>query len=409
MITTVKGTRDILPPESFTWNRVEAVAREVFHGFGYGEIRTPLMEPTELFTRGIGEDTDIVNKEMYTFPDKKGRSLTLRPEGTAPVARAYISNGMHALPHPLRLYYIGPMFRYERPQKGRYRQFFQIGAEILGPEEPAADVEMFSLLVDFLDRLEFTDLAVGLNSVGCEACRPGYRDALRAVLVAHKDELCVDCVRRIDTNPLRVLDCKEPSCQPVKALLPSIGGHLCETCSAHLRIVEEGLQNLKIPYELNDRLVRGLDYYTRTVFEVVSGKLGAQNAICGGGRYNQLIADLGGPKVPGIGFAIGQDRLVEILPEAFKAKIKPGLDYFIVPVSPGELIAAFDLAAKLRAKGKSAGVALDGKGLKKGLKFAAATGAVRALILGEEEIKSGEVVVKNLATGEQEKKKIGEL
>jgi len=409
MITTVKGTRDILPPDSFVWNRVEAVAREVFHGFGYGEIRTPLMEPTELFTRGIGEDTDIVNKEMYTFPDKKGRSLTLRPEGTAPVARAYISNAMHALPHPLRLYYIGPMFRYERPQKGRYRQFGQIGAEILGPEEPAADVEMFALLVDFLNRLEFTDLAVGLNSVGCEACRPGYRDALRAVLVAHKDELCVDCVRRIDTNPLRVLDCKEASCQAVKALLPSIGGHLCETCSAHLRFVEEGLATLKLPYELNDRLVRGLDYYTRTVFEVVSGKLGAQNAICGGGRYNQLIADLGGPKVPGIGFAIGQDRLIEILPETFKAKIKPGLDYYIVPVSPNELIAAFELASRLRRGGHTAGVALDGKGLKKGLKFAAATGALRALILGEEELKAGEVVVKYLNTGEQVRKKIDEL
>ncbi len=409
MIATVKGTRDILPPESFVWNRVEAVAREVFHSFGYGEIRTPLMEPTELFTRGIGEDTDIVNKEMYTFPDKKGRSLTLRPEGTAPVARAYISNNMQTLPHPLRLYYIGPMFRYERPQKGRYRQFFQIGAEILGPEEPAADVEMFSLLVDFLNRLEFTDLAVGLNSVGCEACRPGYRAALQAVLQEHKGELCVDCVRRIDTNPLRVLDCKEAGCQPVKKLLPSIGGHLCETCSAHLRFVEEGLNALKIRFELNDRLVRGLDYYTRTVFEVVSGRLGAQNAICGGGRYDRLISDLGGPKVPGIGFAIGQDRLIEILPESFKAKVKPGLDYFIVPVSPNELLPAFELAAKLREQGRSAGVALDGKGLKKGLKFAAATGAVSALILGEEEIKNGEVVVKNLATGEQVKKKIDEL
>jgi len=239
------------------------------------------MEPTELFTRGIGEDTDIVNKEMYTFPDKKGRSLTLRPEGPppSPAPTSPIICRRCRTPAPL-LY--RPHVPVRAAAEGAIPAVLSDRGRDPGPEEPAADVEMFSLLVDFLNRLEFTDLAVGLNSVGCEACRPGYRDALRAVLVAHKDELCVDCVRRIDTNPLRVLDCKEPSCQPVKAMLPSIGGHLCETCSAHLRFVEEGLQNLKIPYELNDRLVRGLDYYTRTVFEVVSGRLGAQNAICGG-------------------------------------------------------------------------------------------------------------------------------
>ena len=409
MITTVKGTRDILPPDSYIWNRVEVLAAEVFQGFGYGEIRTPLMEPTELFTRSIGEDTDIVNKEMYTFLDKKGRSLTLRPEGTAPVARAYISNSMHTLPHPLRLYYVGPMFRYERPQKGRYRQFFQIGAELIGLEEPAADLEMLSLLVAFLSKLEFTDLSVGLNSVGCDACRPGYRDGLRAVLVAHKDELCADCVRRIDTNPLRVLDCKEEGCQHVKALLPPISGYLCGDCRTHLDFLLDGLKRLGVSFEINDRLVRGLDYYTRTVFEVVSGKLGAQNAICGGGRYNKLISDLGGPQVPGIGFAIGQDRLIEILPEAFKAKVKSGLDYYVIPISANELLPAFDIAAKLRARGFKVGVALEGKGPRKGLKFASTAGAEHAIILGEDEVRSGELVIKNLATGAQEKKKLSEL
>ncbi len=403
MIQAVKGTRDILPPESYLWNVVEEIAIKTFKSYGYLEIRTPAMEPLELFKRSIGEDTDIVNKEMYVFEDKRGRKLALRPEGTAPVARAYLTNQLQNQSHPLRFFYLGPMFRYERPQKGRYRQFYQIGVEILGLENSEADAEIMELLFTFLKRLEFKDLAINLNSVGCNECRKEYVKVLREYFEKEKEKLCENCLTRLNKNPLRILDCKEISCEKIKDKAPTVNNFLCEGCKNHFEKTTNFLNSLLIPYEINHKLVRGLDYYTRTVFEVVSKELGSQNAICGGGRYNKLISDLGGPQVPGIGFAIGEDRLIGILPEKFIGENSYKVDFFIIPVSEKETVFCFHLAQGIRKKGQNAILYLEGKGVKKGLAKANQIKAINAIIVGEEEIKNGEVTIKNLNEGTQEK------
>lgn len=401
MIQRPRGTRDLLPPETRLWQAVEGIAREVFQAFGAEEIRTPIFEPTELFVRSVGETTDIVHKEMYTFTDRKGRSLTLRPEGTASVARAWIENGLGDRSQPLRLYYLGPMFRYERMQRGRYRQFAQIGLEILGADTPLADAEVLTALYEFLGRLGFDDLEVHLNNLGDPEDRPRYLEVIRQTLSPHLGELCGDCRRRLEENPLRVLDCKVPRCSELAAEVPAVDGVASAASRAHVAGVEEQLARLAIPFRRNPRLVRGLDYYLRTVFEVVSPQLGTSTVVCGGGRYDRLIADLGGPPVPGIGFAVGEDRLIEVLPDSFRAAVLQRPRLYVVPL--GETAAAHALAharAWVRA-GVELELEVTGRSLRASLKRAAKEGFAAVAILGEEELAAGEVTVREMASGDQ--------
>jgi histidyl-tRNA synthetase len=319
----VKGTRDLLPPETAIWSAVEDVARKTFALYGFQEVRTPLLEHTELFVRTVGEATDIVGKEMYTFPDRKGRSLTLRPESTAAVARAFLEAGMQAGPLPARLFYIGPQFRYERPQKGRYRQFHQIGAELLGDASPWADAEVLLMLERFLQALGFRELEVLVNTVGDAESRAGYAEALRAYLTPRRDQLGEDSQRRLELNPLRILDTKDPAERQLLDGAPKLADHLTAKAKDHFAVVLAALERFGVKHRVSERLVRGLDYYTDTVFEIVSRDLGAQDALCGGGRYDELVSDLGGQRTPSIGFAIGEDRLVEVLPAEFRERVKP--------------------------------------------------------------------------------------
>ena len=410
MIKAVRGTRDLLPPETALWNFVEATVREVFRAYNFHEIRTPVFESTELFARGVGEETDIVSKEMYTWKDQgraesdKGQSLTLRPENTAGVVRAYIEHklwdrGLN------KLFYIGPQFRRERPQKGRYRQFYQIGAEVIGSatsgsESPARDAEILELLATLLDRLGITGWQLQLNSIGCANDRAAYNEALRKALEPVKDKMCSDCQRRAVTNPLRVFDCKVPEDQPIIEKLPRISEFLDEPCRRHFEQVQEILNSVGVPFTLNDRLVRGLDYYTRTAFEFTHGNLGAQNAILGGGRYDGLSEGLGGPPAPGIGFAIGEDRLVMSLGKTAEDVLRKP-DVYIAPLGPGMNKEAARLARELRKHDIVVELGDEGFRLKKSLETASKLGAQYALIAGENELSTGVFALKNLATGEQ--------
>src|SRR6266851_3119626 len=382
MIKAVKGTRDILPPSSAVWNQVEAITRELFRTFNYQEIRTPIIEETALFARGVGQDTDIVSKEMYTFEDRDGSSITLRPEATASVMRAYIEHRLDQTPGLQKLYYIGPMFRRERPQKGRYRQFYQIGAEAIGSESPAIDAEVIEMVVEILSRAGLKDFGVLLNSVGCSDCRPRFIAKLREELAGVADKLCVDCRRRVETNPLRVLDCKVEADQPIIDKLPSILDYLCEVCRPHFDAVRRYLDDRGIAYEVKPRLVRGLDYYMRTTFEVVHGSLGAQNSVLGGGRYDGLAESLGS-KVhsPGIGFSIGEDRLVMSV-EGDRTTIP--LDLFIAPLGEPALRHAAVMARDFRRAGLSVEL-VEGK-LKRVMELANKLGARYTLIVGENEM-----------------------
>src|SRR3984893_14761911 len=358
----VKGTRDILPPASGVWNRVEAVAREVFRTYNYQEIRTPLFEETALFARGVGEDTDIVGKEMYTWEDRDGASLTLRPEATASVIRAYIEHRLDQIPGVKKFYYIGPMFRRERPQKGRYRQFYQIGAEAIGSESPIVDAEVIEMVVELLRRAGLEGFHLILNSVGCATCRPRFMAALKEKLAAIAPTLCADCQRRATTNPLRVLDCKVPADQADIDTLPSILDYLCEDCRAHFHVVQAHLVSRGIPFEVRPRLVRGLDYYMRTTFEITHGSLGAQNAVLGGGRYDGLAEALGSKvPAPGIGFSIGEDRLVMSVEEAHPEAQQPNVDGFLAPLGDAAALHAGEIAAELRAAGISVERSVDKK------------------------------------------------
>ncbi len=394
----VKGTRDILPPASAVWNHVEAVAREVFRTFNYQEIRTPIFEETALFARGVGEDTDIVGKEMYTWEDRDGSSLTLRPENTASVMRAYIEHRLDQIPGVKKLYYMGPMFRRERPQKGRYRQFYQIGAEAIGSESPIIDAEVIEMVVEVLKRAGLEGFHLILNSVGCAQCRPAFNALLREKLAEVASTLCEDCQRRAVTNPLRVLDCKVPGDQATIDTLPSILDHLCPECHEHFKVVQDHLHNRGIRYEIRPRMVRGLDYYMRTTFEITHGALGAQNAVLGGGRYDGLAESLGSRvAAPGIGFSIGEDRLVMSVEGSYPPPI---VDLFLVPLAGVAEKYAGDLAAELRGAGISVERSVDRK-LKRALEVANKAGARFVLILGEDEMASETFSVKNMATGEQ--------
>ena len=401
MIKAVKGTRDILPPASAVWNRVEAQAREVFRAFNYHEIRTPIFEETALFARGVGEDTDIVGKEMYTWQDRDGSSLTLRPEATASVMRAYIEHRLDQIPGIKKFYYMGPMFRRERPQKGRYRQFFQIGAEAIGSDSPIVDAEVIEMVVDLLRKAGLDGFHLILNSVGDANCRPQFMAALKDKLATIAPTLCADCQRRATTNPLRVLDCKVPEDQAAIDTLPSILDHLCEDCHAHFHVVQAHLVSRGIPFEVRPRLVRGLDYYMRTTFEITHGSLGAQNSVLGGGRYDGLAEALGSKiPAPGIGFSIGEDRLVMSVEEAHPGAHPPPVDVFLAPFGDAAEQHAGTLAAELRAAGISVERSVDRK-LKRALETANKMGARFALIIGDNEIAAGTYLMKDMASGEQ--------
>jgi histidyl-tRNA synthetase len=405
----VKGTRDLLPPETAVWAAVEAVARRVFTAYGYGEVRTPVLEETELFVRSVGETTDIVGKEMYTFPDKKGRSLTLRPENTAPVVRAFVEHGMHQLPAPVKLFYIGPQFRYERPQAGRYRQFHQIGAELLGDPGPEADAEVILMLMRFLRELRFTDLVVLLNTVGDRASRVAYGEALRDFLRPHAGELGEDSRRRLERNPVRLLDTKVPHEQELLAAAPALSEFLSPESRSHFGQVIAWLQESGVPYRTEPRLVRGLDYYTHTVFEIAAKGLGAQNAIVGGGRYDHLVAELGGPDIPGVGFAIGEDRLIELLPEEFRLAALPPAPVVVVLVGGALAADVLGLAEGLREAGVPTLVDAKQRSLKAALRGAEKRGARYVVLVGDEENVTGQATVKDLATGEQVRVPRGEV
>jgi histidyl-tRNA synthetase len=409
MIRKVKGTRDILPPESRLWVAVEAVANRVFGGFGYEEIRLPILEPTELFVRSVGEDTDIVSKEMYTFADRKDRSLTLRPEGTAGVARAYIENGLGQRPQPLRLSYLGPMFRYEKMQRGRYRQFAQIGIELIGASTPQADVEVLLALHSFLSELGFDDLVIVLNNLGDPEDRPRFIERFKTELEEFRAELCTDCQRRWEANPLRILDCKVARCRELVADTTPVAEVVSDGARTHVEAVEKGLASLEIPVRRSPRLVRGIDYYLRTVFEVVSPKLGEDTVICGGGRYDRLISDLGGAQVPATGFAIGEDRLIEVLPESFRRRILERPSVAVLPIGDAANAAALAVAKTLVMAGISAHTEVTGRSLKAGLKWAAKIEARAAVILGENEIADHTAIVRDLEKGEQETVALGEV
>jgi histidyl-tRNA synthetase len=412
MLKSPRGTRDLLPPDTALWNFVEAAVRDVFRAYNFHEIRTPIFESTELFARGVGEETDIVSKEMFTWEDRgraesdKGQSLTLRPENTAGVVRAYIEHklwdrGLN------KLFYIGPQFRRERPQKGRYRQFYQIGAEVIGPaaagsQSPARDAEILELLAALLDRVGIANWTLELNSVGCPADRVKFNEALRKALQPVVGKMCADCQRRAETNPLRVFDCKVPEDQPIIKTLPTISQFLDEDCRTHYDQVKEILNALPIPYVENPRLVRGLDYYQKTAFEFTHGSLGAQNAILGGGRYDGLSEALGGPPAPGIGFAIGEDRLVLSLMETASADSvirKP--DVYVAPLGGGMNREAARVASELRRHDLVVDLGDESFRLKKSFEVADKMGARFILIVGENEVAAGAFALKHLASGEQ--------
>jgi histidyl-tRNA synthetase len=393
--------RDLLPPETEVWARVEATARAVFSRYGFAEIRTPVLEETELFVRSVGEETDIVGKEMYTFTDKRGKSLTLRPENTAPVARAFAEHGLREWPQPVRLFYIGPQFRYERPQRGRFRQFYQIGAELLGDPGPWSDAEIVLMLMSFLGELGFRDLTALINTVGDAESRAVYRERLRAYLLPRAAELGEDSRRRLDTNPLRILDTKAPDEIALLAGAPRLEDSLTEASTRHFRDFLAALETCGVPFEVTDRLVRGFDYYTHTVFEIVSPGLGAQNAIVGGGRYDKLIEEVGGPPTPAIGFAIGLDRLIEILPASTRDRQVSEPLIYAVAVGEVPALEVLRLAEEMRGQGLRVTPELSSSSMRTALRRADRMGVDYVALLGAAELEKGEVTIKDFRSGEQ--------
>lgn len=397
-IQKIKGFADLFPPDSGVFSFIEATARDVFSRYGYRELRLPVLERTELFARSIGEETDVVQKEMYTFPDRKGRSLTLRPEATAGVMRALVED-KRAGEGLVKYFAHGPMFRYERPQKGRMRQFHQIDVEAVGSPDALLDAEVLLMLEQYLRALGLANLTVELNSLGCKACRPVFLDTLREFLKGmHKERLCEDCMRRKLTNPLRVLDCKVPQCKEFTADAPKITDHLCPECAEHFAVVRGALDDAGLGYTLNPRLVRGLDYYVRTTFEIVSGDIGAQSSVAGGGRYDGLVASLGGPDVPGVGFACGMERLALLIDRDLEA----APDFFLAVLDASGLAKGLLLAQGLRRAGFGGEAPFAAKSAKSQLRAADKSGARFCLVLGTDELAAGTVVVKDMRAGGQE-------
>ncbi len=400
MIQLIRGFKDILPNEIELWKHIEQTAMMLFESFGFRQIRIPVLEKAELFQRSIGEHTDIVEKEMYTFPTSKGELITLRPEATASVVRSYIQQRLYAKDPIQKLYTIGPMFRKERPQKGRYRQFYQINAEAFGVSSPYMDAQLIFMLTVFFQRLSITGLKVHLNSLGCPACRPAFKRALSEMLMERSDALCSECIRRRGTNPLRVLDCKVPGCQEVVKNAPAITDYLCEDCARHFDEVKASLGRMDIPYEVSPRLVRGLDYYTRTAFEIQTDELGAQNAVAGGGRYDNLVEALGGPSQPAIGFAIGLDRLVDLaLTKTRVPELPP--DIFIAAMGEAARQKAFEWSCELGREGVKTEVDFSSRSLKALMKRANRLGAGHVLIVGDQELDQGTAILRNMRTKAQ--------
>lgn len=410
MINIPKGTKDVLPEESYKWHYVEKTVREVARAFCVNEIRTPSFEHTELFLRGVGDTTDIVNKEMYTFEDKGGRSITLKPEGTAGVARAFIENSLYGNAQPTKMYYITPVFRYEKPQAGRLREHHQFGIEYYGAFSPAADVEVMMLAKTIFDKFGVGNLVLNINSIGCPECRKKYNAALKSYLGARLDDMCPMCRERFDKNPLRILDCKEEGCKAITKDAPSVIDYLCDDCRAHHESVCRQLDALGVNYVVNPRIVRGLDYYTRTVFEFISSNIGAQGTVCAGGRYNNLVEQVGGKPCPAVGFGMGIERLLLVLESlglSVGEKYVP--DVYFAPVCDKARDITPALALKLRVKGLSVDYDIMDRGFKPQLKYANKTGVKYLVILGEDEIAKGTASVKDMQSGEQVEVALSEL
>ena len=403
MINIPKGTKDVLPQESYKWQFVEKTARDVARRFNVSEIRTPTFEHTEVFLRGVGETTDIVNKEMYTFLDKGGRSITLKPEGTAGVARAFVENGMSSQVLPAKLFYITQCFRYERPQAGRLREFHQFGVEFLGATDANIDAETILLAKTFLDEVGIKNITLYLNSIGCKECRKKYEQALKDYLNQNVDQMCELCKDRLQKNPLRTLDCKNDTCKKITADAPKILDYICDDCKAHFEKVQKLLTIAGVEFKVNPNIVRGLDYYTRTVFEFVSENIGAQGTVCGGGRYDGLIKQLGGNDVSGIGFAVGIERILMLL-ENLGVEIpnQNGVEYYFAPMGEKESEKAFELVTKLRAKGITADFDHMNRSIKAQFKYADKIGAKKVAVIGSDELSNNSVKVKEMTTGNEE-------
>jgi histidyl-tRNA synthetase len=405
-----KGTQDILPEDISKWYHIENTIKEILNKYGYKEIRTPIFEHTELFVRGIGESTDIVTKEMFTFPDRKGRSLTLRPEGTAPVVRAYLENRMDRNSKVVKLFYLGSMFRCEKPQAGRFRQFNQFGIEIIGTKSPAADAEVILTVLEIYRKLGLKNLEILINSVGCIKCRIDYIQKLKKYLKDKKDFLCPECKERYNKNPLRALDCKKDSCKKIIEAAPIITENLCQECETHFSEVKSYLDDQKIVFHEDPRLVRGLDYYTKTAFEIISGGLGAQNAIGGGGRYDDLVEELGGKPTPAVGFAAGIERMIIAMDQQrVEWPAEKRLDIFVAKVDEKNKDTAFRLLQEIRSTGLSADMDYSGGSLKSQMRIANKIGARYTVIVGEEELSKNMVILRNMQTKEQKEVKIGNL
>ncbi len=402
MIQAPKGTRDILPSEIHRWHYIQNTYKKLCNSFGYKEIRIPVFEHTELFQRGVGDTTDVVQKEMYTFQDKGGRSITLRPEGTAGIVRSYIENGMASLPQPVKVFYDLTAYRYENVQKGRYREFHQFGVETFGAAGPAIDVEVISILYMFFERLGLSKTGLNINSIGCPKCRSVYHEKLKEYFRPHLSELCGNCKERFERNPLRLLDCKETGCKRLIAGAPSLQDYLCDDCRAHFEGLKSGLDNLGIEYKVDPGIVRGLDYYTRTVFEFISDNVGTQGTICGGGRYDGLVETCGGAPTPGIGFALGVERLMmELDSQGITIEEPPAPELYIATLGQKASDFAQQLIYKLRSYNVSAETDLMARSLKAQMKYADKKGFTYTVVLGDDEIESGKGVLKDMRTGDQ--------
>ncbi|MCW2278055.1 histidine--tRNA ligase [Heliophilum fasciatum] len=399
-----RGVKDLLPKQTKQWHKVEAVIRQITREYGFEEIRTPIFEHSEVFHRGVGETTDIVQKETYDFTDRGGRELTLRPEGTAPTVRALLEHKLYAGPLPVKLYYVGPMFRFGRPQAGRLRQFHQFGIEVFGSASARVDAEVMAMAMDFYGRLGLTDLELLLNSIGCPTCRPGHREALQQFLAPKVGELCSDCQKRFEKNPMRILDCKNERCQELSQGAPTTVEYLCTDCADHFNEVKTLLDSAGVTYTLDDRLVRGLDYYTKTAFEIVSRQIGAQSSIGGGGRYDQLVETLGGPTTPGIGFGLGLERVLLTMENQglLADDDQEQRDLFIATAGAGTAAVAFRLMQELRQRGMTVEMDYQGRSLKAQMKTADRFHVPRVMIIGESELAQGVVVLRTMSTSEQQ-------
>lgn len=400
MINIPKGTKDVVPESAYKWHYLEDVVRQTAAEFGFREIRTPTFEHTELFLRGVGETTDIVNKEMYTFSDKGDRSITLKPEGTAGVARAYIENCLGDMPQPVKMFYITPVFRYERPQAGRLREHHQFGVELYGSDSPYADAEVMLVAKRLFDKLGLTEPVLNINSIGCPECRKKYNAALKEYLGGNIDGMCASCRERFDKNPLRILDCKEPGCKAITASAPKTLEYLCDDCKAHFEKLQSILSSAGVPFKVNPSIVRGLDYYTGTVFEFISSAIGAQGTVCGGGRYNNLVAEVGGKPTPAVGFGMGLERLIMILENLDLYLGEPEIPtIYIAPTSEAEAEDAFKTVGELRKRGVSAECDVMGRSLKAQMKYAGKRGYRFVAVMGADEINSGKIKIKRMSDG----------